>query len=279
MLDWGIVASAGGMVVGGALALVLGATLAVLVVWRRRTDRAHAAHAAARGWGVRRPPDASDLPEVLTTAGPSPRAVVRFEAEVDGVAVDLVHLSVASVSGRNDTDVFAAVARADDTLPGVTVEPVGHIERVVSAAGVRREMELGDPWFDRSFELFPYRGHGTIDPEQIREEVLTPGVQAALRLHEDVSLEVGGGRIIARSNGDGRSAAEVHRRLDEVAVVAATVARSLALTATDRVARARSAAGVSSGDGRIVTVQVDPRRRAGAASAGPATSVRSAPAG
>jgi hypothetical protein len=267
VLDWGITAAAGGGVVGGALALVLGATLVVLVVWRRRTDRAHAAHADARGWTVTRPPDASDLPQLLATAGPSPRAVVRFAAEVDGVPVDLVHLSVASVSGRRDTDVFAAVARADETLPGVTVEPVGDVERLVSAAGVGREMELGDPWFDRSFELFPHRGNGSISPAQIREEVLTPGVQAALRLHEDISLEVGGGRVIVRATGDGRSVAAVHRRLDDVAAVAAAVATSLALTATDRVTRARSAAGVSADDGRVVTVQVDPRRRAGAAPA------------
>ncbi len=267
MLQWGIVAAAGGVVLGGALALVLGATLAVLVVWRRRTDRAHAAHAASRGWEVVRPPDASDLPRLVASAGPSPRAVVRFRARVDDVPLDLLHLSVASVSGRGDADVFAAVARADDTLPGVTIEPVGDVERVVSAAGVGREMELGDPWFDRSFELFPHRGNGGISPDQIRVEVLTPGVQAALKLHEDVSLEVGGGRVIARSTGDGRTVADVHRRLDEVAAVAAAVASSLVLTADDRVARARSAAGVSAGDGRIVTVHVDPRRRAGAAPA------------
>jgi hypothetical protein len=267
VLDWGIVAATGGAVVGGALALVLGATLAVLVVWRRRTDRAHVVHAKERGWSLRRPPDASDLPPLLTAGGPAPRAVVRFAGEVDGVAVDLVHLSVASVSGRRDTDVFVAVASADESLPGVTIEPVGDVERVVSAAGVGREMELGDPWFDRSFELFPHRGSGAISPDQIRAEVLTPGVQAALRSHDDVSLEVGGGRVVARATGDGRSAHAVHRRLDEVAEVAAAVATSLVLTATDRVARARSAAGVSSDDGRVVTVQVDPRRRAGAAPA------------
>jgi hypothetical protein len=264
VLQWGIVGAAGGVVLGGALALVLGLTLAVLVVWRRRTDRGHAAHAEDRGWEVVRPPDASDLPRLVTAAGPSPRAVVRFRGVVDGVPVDLVHLSIASVSGRADTDVFAAVAGADLTLPGVTVEPVGQVEKIVSAAGVRREMELGDPWFDRSFELFPHRGNGGISPEQIRDEVLTPGVQAALRRHEGVSLDVGGGHVIARVTGDGRHVAEVHRRLDEVAEVAAAVATSLTLTADDRVARARSAAGVSEGDGRIVTVHVDPRRRAGA---------------
>lgn len=261
MLQLGIVGAAEGVVLGGALALVLGATLGVLVLWRRRTDRAHAAHAASRGWEVVRPPDGSDLPKLMSAVGPSPRAVVRFRGEVDGVELDLLHLSVASVSGR-ESDVFVAVASADSSLPGVTVEPVGPIERVVTAAGVRREMELGDPWFDRSFELFPHRGDGGVSATQICDEVLTPGVQAALRLHEGISLDVGGGHVIARSTGDGRQVADVHRRLDEVASVAAAAAGSLVLTADDRVARARAAAGVVD-DGRIVTVQVDPRRRAG----------------